>query len=140
MPLGVYEPPILLLEFKLKWKYAQKKEKNSINSDKINKIIAYWKPFWTSIVWEPDCSSDKTSNSQVIIILKNIAIIPIWPNVQIKFEYQKFDQIEFKIFWITVKKPKLSVIGSTLGFTRWYGCPKIDVNLIVGRAKNDEKA
>jgi hypothetical protein len=130
----------LLFEFKLKWKYAQKKEKNSISSDKINKIIAYWKPFWTSIVCAPDCSSEKTSNNQVSIILKNIDIIPIWPNVQIKFEYQTFDHIEFKIFCITVKKPKLSVIGRTLGFTRWYGCPKIEVNLIAGSARNDEKA
>lgn len=140
IPLGMYDPPVKLFEFKLKWKYAQKNEKNSINSESINNNIAYWNPLWTSRVWAPDCSSEKTSRSHVNITPKKRPNISMWVKIQKESEYQTPNQIEFKMSWITVNKPKLNVSGKMLGLTKWNGCPKLFVLLLRGNAENDENA
>lgn len=53
IPLGGQIAPISIVGAKLLWKKAQKKEKNKQISDKINKIIPYFKPCFTINVWCP---------------------------------------------------------------------------------------
>jgi len=48
---------------KLTWKKAQKKAKKNIISETMKKIIPYFKPLRTEIVWCPSLDSFKTTKN-----------------------------------------------------------------------------
>jgi hypothetical protein len=68
VPSGGHTEPTLTEGIKLKWKKPQKKAKNSITSDKINRIIPMRKPCCTLEVWYPWLDSLIIEMNQLIAV------------------------------------------------------------------------